>query len=279
MRHRESLVSTSLGSVVTCTVAGLGIIRGGTELLDALRRNPVPPPGKPLPSSFLKHAEKQTVAGLAAVYQAVYNFDLARIDLQQWGVIAAPTFLGRSGMADALARFAIEGAWGISPHLIPHQSLHAVSGTISQALGLHGPNFGVGGAPGAVVEALVAAASLLTLAGLPGLWVVLTDHERELLPCNRADPAGKRGPEPDCRALALALMPRKATAIGFEMQICAHAHSSTEAPPDWHAWSRLHDVGDLIEVFSREECRGRWRLGAAGWLRLLRAYAETEREF
>lgn len=273
--HRDSPVLTPLHSVVSCSVAGFGIIRGGADLLEALRRNPVPPPGDPLPAGFLKHAERQTVAGLAAVYQAIYNFDLAHVEQRHWGVLAAPTFLGRGGMADALARFAVEGAWGISPHLIPHQSLHAVSGTISQALRIHGPNFGVGGAPGAVVQALLAAAGLLTFPGVPGLWLVLTDHESEYIPADRDDAASKCQSEADCRALAVALMPDKDSSIGLGLQICPRLHAQAETPAKWHAWSELHDVGDLIDAFSHESCQGNWRLGTTGWLRLLGEDAEA----
>jgi len=287
LQHRDASVlglQAPLRSAVTCSVAGFGIIRGGSELLETLRRNPVAAPGTPLPAGFLKHAEKQTVAGLAAVYQAIYNFDLARVEQRHWGVIAAPTFLGRSGMADALARFAVEGAWGISPHLIPHQSLHAVSGTISQSLRIHGPNFGVGGAPGAVVEAVLAAASLLALPGIPGIWLVLTDHEREFIPVDRAEPASKCEPEPDCRALALALIPGRTSSIGLSLQICpehsrvgvtANAMPVDTIPADMHGCGSLCDVGDLIEAFAHEECRGSWRLGTSGWLRLLREDAES----
>ena len=99
-----------------------------------------------------------------------------------WGVIAAPNFFGRVSNAQSIQRFQAEGAWGVSPHLIPHQSLHGLAGTLSQALKIHGPNFGVSGAPNAGLDALLIAAAMLADGSLPGLWVVLTGHESELIP-------------------------------------------------------------------------------------------------
>jgi hypothetical protein len=93
-------------------------------------------------------------------------------------------------MAAALQRFAAEGAWGVSPHLIPHRSRHSISGTVSQALKIHGPNFGVGGGPGGTVEVLLAATALLEGKRLPGVWIVLTCLDPESPP----DEAGRLAP-------------------------------------------------------------------------------------
>jgi hypothetical protein len=100
-------------------------------------------------------------------------------------------------------RFFTEGAWGVSPQVVPYHALHAVSGAISQALALRGPNFGAGGGPGAVGEALVGALALLESLSLPGVWVAGT----RLMPEGRLDAAGQ--PEGECRAEAvvLALVP------------------------------------------------------------------------
>src|SRR5262249_16694139 len=88
-------------------------------------------------------------------------------------------FLGRASLALALQRFAQEGAWGVSPHLIPHRSLHSISGTVSQALGIHGPNFGVGGGPHGAAEGVLAATGLLSEGYLPAGWVGVTGWDRE----------------------------------------------------------------------------------------------------
>src|SRR5438067_465552 len=84
---------------------------------------------------------------------------------------------------------------GLSPHFIPHRSQHAISGTISQALKIHGPNFGAGGGPGAAAEALLAGAVLLEGSRLPGVWVVLTGWDPEYVP----DPEGRPTCETTCQ--------------------------------------------------------------------------------
>jgi hypothetical protein len=171
--------------------------------------------GEPLPASFLKHADEQTVAGLAAVYQAIDQAGLRANSFRDWGVVAAPRFLGRPTMAAALQRFAAEGAWGVSPHLIPHRSLHSISGTVSQALKIQGPNFGVGGGPGGTVEVLLAAMALLEGKRLPGVWMVLTCLDPESPP----DEAGNMAPGTQAVGLALALTPIRSSGSRLRLQL------------------------------------------------------------
>jgi hypothetical protein len=156
-----------------------------------------------LPASFLKHADEQTIAGLCSVYQAIKTAGFRSCCFRDWGVVAAPRFLGRPTMAAALQRFAAEGAWGVSPHLIPHRSLHSISGTVSQALKIQGPNFGVGGGPGGTVEVLLAATALLEGKRLPGVWIVLTCLDPESPP----DEGGRLAAGTQAVGLALAVTP------------------------------------------------------------------------
>jgi len=193
---------------VPCGLAALGRLRVPVEKLSELRRCPGPIPAEPLPASFLKHSDEQTVVGLAAVFQAIKESGLAPASFRDWGVMGAPRFLGRGMLGFHVTRFASEGAWGISPHLIPHRSLHAISGTVSQALKIRGPNFGVGGGPGSPTEALLNAAALLSCQHLPGLWVVLTAMDPE----TASQPNGQPTPGTSVLALALALVPWSATA-------------------------------------------------------------------
>ena len=79
-----------------------------------------------------------------------------------------------------------EGVWGTSPHLIPHFALHSASGTISLALGLHGPNLGVGGGLHAAAEGFPGGPDLAVAGVVPGVWLVLTGWSPELVP----DPGG-----------------------------------------------------------------------------------------
>jgi len=158
-------------------------------------------PGPGVPTSFLKQSDEQTVVALAAVRQAIEQPALAGVDFRDWGVLAVPRFLGRSLMGHSLRRFQAEGAWGVSPHVIPHRSLHAVSGTISTALKIQGPNFGVAGGPNGAAEGLFSALSLMANLRLPGVWLVLTAPYPELPPTADGEPP----PGTSILALALAL--------------------------------------------------------------------------
>ncbi|HTU17066.1 MAG TPA: hypothetical protein VMG10_03325 [Gemmataceae bacterium] len=200
---------------ICCDVAAAAVRRVSLESLPDLRRNPGPCYRDPLLACFLKHADEQTVVGLCAVYQAIQNGHLQATDFRDWGVLAAPRFLGRPAMATALQRFAVEGAWGVSPHLIPHRSLHSISGTVSQALKIHGPNFGVGGGPGGAVEVLLAATALLESKQLPGVWVVLTCLDPELPP----EETGRMAAGTHAVGLALALTPIRMRGSRVRLQI------------------------------------------------------------
>jgi hypothetical protein len=181
------------------TVAACATVRATAKELPSLRKVPGPSLGEPLSPAFLKNADEQTVVSVAAVLQAAHRGGWTANAFADWGVIAAPRFLGRQAMVEALPRFRSEGAWAISPHLIPNRSLHAVSGTISQALKAHGPNFGVGSGRSSVGEAVLTAATLLSQSQLPGLWLVCSGWDRE--------PVGQHEQEPACLGVALALVP------------------------------------------------------------------------
>lgn len=175
MKPNDPLPAPS-GPAVCCDIAAHSVVRVTPGEIPALRQRPgAHVIGADLPTSFLKHADEQSVVGLGAVFRAIHAQQLDPHSFADWGVVAAPRFLGRATLTTALQRFAAEGAWGISPHLIPHRSLHAVSGTVSQALRIHGPNFGVGGGPDSALEGILAGAALSSEGRLPGVWVVLTE--------------------------------------------------------------------------------------------------------
>src|SRR5205807_2272244 len=116
--------------------------------------------------------------------------------------------------------------------LIPHRSLHAVSGTLSQTLKIQGPNFGVGGGPGAESEALLVAATLVGNRGLPGVWVVLTGYDPEMAP---ADPTANEPPVPvpPCSGVALALTAVQGGGRGLQLRLsppeCGSAAETSRA--------------------------------------------------
>lgn len=265
-----------VGTAVSCDVAAWGIVQATPAQLGPLRQNPGLLAGAPLPGGFLKHADDQTVAALAAVLQAIEQNDLA-VDFRDWGVIGAPCFLGRATLTVALQRFAAEGAWGISPHLIPHRSLHALSGTISQALRIHGPNFGVGGGPAAAVEAILNGAALISDSRLPGVWVVMTGWHPEPIP----DSKGQVPPQSLCQAAALALVPATSGCSGLSLRLVP-APPRTELPngnngaahPDSFSLPMLIDS---LTVARASACFV-WSLHWGGRIELERLGAGAERQ-
>jgi hypothetical protein len=182
---------------------------------------------------LLKNADDQTIGGLSAILHAIAAHGLQNISFANWGVLAAPRFLARSTMVVTLQRFLAEGAWGISPHVIPHRSLHSSSGTISNALKINGPNFGVGGGLTGATEVLIAAVSMLEGLRLPGLWVVWTALEPE----GELDLAGHGDPTTECRALAIALAPASSDPDAITLQVEAShgrlADADSATPRDY----------------------------------------------
>jgi 3-oxoacyl-(acyl-carrier-protein) synthase len=252
-RHQERTPPVSLTAVtVCCTVAARAALLFAEEDLPGLRRAVSPLTGEPLPPAFLKNSDEQTVAALAAVFRALADSALDPHSLADWGVLAAPRFLGRATMGPVLERFREEGAWGISPHLIPHRSLHSVSGTISLALKTHGPNLGAGGGPGAESEAFAVAAALLSAGDLPGLCLVLTGHEPGRAPAALT-------------AVALALVPRGAAPGEWQLRI---------GEIDGTAESRTLTLEKLRWAVAAGAA-GRWALEGGGEVDLRRASGAT----
>jgi hypothetical protein len=213
------------GTSVGCGVVAHSSVQATADQLAILRRRPGPGIGESLPASFLKHADEQTVAGLAAVLQAIHGSELREASFGDWGVVTAACFLGRSLLAAALQRFSIEGAWGMSPHFIPHHSGHSPSGTISQVLKAHGPNFGAGGGPSGALDALIAGAVLIEGNTVPGVWVVLSGYDPEPIP--QGD--GSCSSALECRAVALALSAAHPSWQGLHLRI---------VPERWHDLTR-----------------------------------------
>jgi hypothetical protein len=168
---------------------------------------------------------------LAVVLEAIRRAGLDPLGFRDWAVVASPRFLGRSAFERAFPDFQAEGAWGVSPHLVPHNSLHSLSGTLSQVLGAHGANLGVGGSPGGEREAFLAAASFLADRSSAGVWVVLTGWSDVSLR-DSASPGW-------CEALAIGLTtpspertaPRLMLAPGLVLSE-THIGASSERPLD-----------------------------------------------
>jgi hypothetical protein len=196
------------------------------------RRRPelLPEGWAPVQPSTLRYSDEQTIAALAAVVKAIGQIGQAgRGRFEQWGVVAAPRFLGRANLTVALNRFGAEGVWGVSPHLIPHFALHSQTGTLSLALGIHGPNLGIGGGLYSATEGLLAALTWLQSGVVPGVWVVFSGWYPELIPDREGDPIG----ELECQALALALVPANSPQVQRpRLRLAASEVAGDAIPPD-----------------------------------------------
>jgi hypothetical protein len=270
--------SSTSPALVRCQVASHAAVRATPEVLAQWRRVPPPITGQPVPASFVKHAEDQTLAVLAAVYAAIERWRATGREpaapFAQWGVIAAGNFFGRGGTASAIQRFAQEGAWGVSPHVIPHQSLHAVSGTVSQLLRVYGPNFGIGGGAQSCHDAFLIAAAMLAEGTIPGLWLLLSGHEREWLPVENsksAEPACGGAGAPVCEAAALALIPRSTPCRG-EIVEATDSGVYLRIGPDacGAAGGGELTLSALVEALLAVDgpIGGTWRMPGAGWFEL-----------
>jgi len=152
------------------------------------------------PGHFLKHADEQTVMAVSAVDQAIESAQLDIKELQNWSVIAAPRFIGRTAGTATLERFGRGGGPAISPHLIPQHSLHSISGALSILLSTRLPNFGVGGTGESLTEGLLATL-IFPAGGRTGTLLVATSWEPE----PQLDDQGNCTNSPVCHAVALAL--------------------------------------------------------------------------
>jgi hypothetical protein len=228
-------------------VTAAAVVRLTVGRLADWRRDPRPFFGQPLKPALIKNADDQTIAALDAVRQALEGSSLSPADLAGWGLVVAPRLPGRPAMRQQLGRFADEGAWGVSPHIIPNCSLHSGAGLLAQVLQLHGPNLGVGGTPGSESGALPVAFGMLSGGRLPGVCVVWS-----------GDPADDA--EAQCLAFALALSSEHAGQPGVRLSLL---------PPDAGppGGAVAFDLEELVAAwesgFDRERA---WSLDGNGWV-------------
>ena len=270
--------TTSAQTAVSCAIRGFATAQATSQDIALLRQDLAAPP-KGLPASLVKHADDQTIVALAVTFRAIERHQLAGTDFQHWGVLASPRYLGRSSLAASLQRYETEGAWGVSPHLIPHRSMHAVSGSISQALGIHGPNLGVGGGLNGAAEIFMAAAALLADTKLPGLWVIITgfDPEPQLDDLRRQPLNGQFKTRIRCNGLAMALTPQIRAGIGASLQIFT---SAIGRPERHHAAQELDTpycrLENLLPALSGPSLLpGEWNLLCGAWMRLQHGSGES----
>jgi hypothetical protein len=182
-----------------CAIVGFGLAEASLEGIAQLRRDPGPGRPKALEFQVLKHADEHTVLALAAMLNGLEAFP-ADYPFGDWGVVAAPRWPGRLGTAHAIERYRADGPRGVSPMAIPNVCLHCVSGTVSLAFQMRGPNFGVGGGLASVADGLLAGLVVQLEQQPPGLWVLFSEWNIEPGQVS-ADVS------PRAAALALALQP------------------------------------------------------------------------
>lgn len=215
VQHSSPVRSDKEDSAISCRVAGHFFGRVSAEQIFAFRHRPGRlPPGRTMSPAILRYSDEQTVVGLAGVLRVLEDMPVPAEELKKWGVLSGPSFFGRKALTQALERYEQEGAWGINPHLVPHHSLHGLSGTISLALGLHGLNLGVGGGPEPTAEALRVAASFLEAELAPGIWVVLSGTDPEFIPGIPNDTS-----KPTWLVVVLALVPDLSTESGLRIRV------------------------------------------------------------
>ena len=198
--------------VLSAEVRAHALCRMTRDQISSARRKPGnPPEGWPaVQPSLLRNSDDQTIAAMAAVHATLRR--MGQSDprcLEHWGILVSSRFLGRSSLVVALDRFRSDGVWGVSPHLIPHYALHSPAGTLSLALGVHGPNLGVGGGVSSEFEGILTALTWLKVGIVPGLWLVFSGWSPEFVPDREGEPMA----DCECQALAVALGPPSSTKL------------------------------------------------------------------
>lgn len=191
---------------VCSTVAAVAVVTADVATIRALRDAAAPPGAPEAPARFLRHADEHTVVAFRAVQEALAGAPALAAARRGHGVVGAPCAAGRPWSARTLVQLRDAGPVTVSPHVVPHCSLHSIAAAVSVGLGMHGPSIGVGGGPEALAEGCLAALSLLAERGVDACWLVATAWDTEPL----LDDRGELPPDAVCRAVAVALDPAAA---------------------------------------------------------------------
>ena len=185
----------------SCRVVAYGWAELPLAGVEAARARLASEGSPPVPLKHVKNSDEQTIAGLAALFHALHSAGWEGQSFRDWGVVGAPRFLGRMALNATIKNYLSNPSYSVSPHIIPNQSLHSLASTVSLALSLQGPNFGVGGGPGHVADGLLAGLSAASSGRLPGVWLIIAEFDPEPIP----DPLGKPTNAIAAKAVALAL--------------------------------------------------------------------------
>jgi hypothetical protein len=158
----------------SCRILATGRVRVPWNEIPELRKNIGAFRGQVL-APLVRQADEQTVLALAAVLRAIEEAGWGDCSFANWGIVASGQAFGRFRFHAALERFRRLQARGVSPLLAPHLPLHALAGTLSIALGTHGPQFGVSGNADHLSETLLTALGMSERENVEGLWAVACD--------------------------------------------------------------------------------------------------------
>lgn len=272
-RRREGFAAVE-PQEVSAGVLAYAQVQVTPDQVATLRKQPGPWQGEPPSPTSLKYSDEQTLTGLAAVLHAMDRFGLHREDFAEWGILACPRFIGR-GMATAMEKFKTGGAPVIQPNVIPHRLLHALSGTLSQVLKMHGPNLGVGGGPIEDRELLQAAASFLISGQAPGFWLVFTGYSPEYIPEGPGVPMSPWV----CHGLAVALS-ASPNQSSWQLRIGAPVPVSIAPNLDEAPELMLHQLGNLLQRMTdgKRDTSVTWQMPLGPRLTLAHVDADTAKE-
>ena len=141
----QSSAESILISIVASACAQLTVSELAAVRKESLLNFP-----NPLSPQLLRHSDEQTLAALVALSKIMPKISQEPNHFGDWAVVSCSSNLGRSAFATVIDKYRHEGPWGVSVQVIPHCTAHAVAGTVSLAIGSHGPSISAGsGANGA----------------------------------------------------------------------------------------------------------------------------------
>jgi hypothetical protein len=235
----------------SAAVGAWGAVRLGLPQIAPLRKKIPAWAPQGTAGHFLKYADEQTVAAVAAVDRAIESFGADFALKQNWPIIAAPRFLGRVAGPAVIHGYDTGGPQSVSPHIIPQNSLHSVSGALSILLASRGPNFGIGGGPESLDDALLATFSLPSRDVL-GCWLVATAWDPEPV----ADRNCRFLNEPVCHAFAMTLQFAGTSSSQGELRLRTGVARRGPSGSQRGAAS----VPDIVSQLEQAESTGEFRL-------------------
>ena len=245
-------ISMTCSFSFSATIEAWGTARVPLAGIAPLRKKLPPWVPESVAGHFLKYADEQTVAAVTAVDRAIQTHQIDLTKQRDWPIIAAPRFLGRVAGPAVIRGYDRGGPQSVSPHIIPQNSLHSVSGALSILLGSRGPNLGVGGGPESLDDAILAAFSLPGSSHGSACWLVATAWDPEPV----ADRDCRLLNEPVCHALAMTLQFAAASAGSGELTLRTSADNQAAHPS-----AGIHvSVAQFIKQLEQPAGAGTFRL-------------------